>query len=63
MNRNVGTIDRVIRVAAGAALVALALADVVGPWGYLGIIPVLTGVVGACPAYTLFGISTCPNKV
>ena len=62
MSRNVGTIDRWVRVASGAALVILALAGVIGAWGYIGIIPLLTGAVGACPAYTLFGISTCSKK-
>jgi len=62
MSRNVGTIDRLMRVAIGAVLVALALAGVVGGWGYVGIIPLLTGAVGACPAYTLFGFSTCAKK-
>lgn len=62
MIRNVGTIDRVIRVALGAALVALALASVIGIWGYLGFIPLLTGVAGTCPAYQLFGISSCAEK-
>ena len=62
MSRNVGTIDRLVRVAIGAVLIVLALAGVVDAWGYLGIIPLLTGVVGTCPAYTLFGISTCSKR-
>lgn len=62
MSRNVGTIDRLIRVAIGAMLVALALAGVVGAWGYVGIIPLLTGAVGSCPAYTLLGFSSCSKK-
>jgi hypothetical protein len=62
MIRNVGTVDRVVRVAAGAALVALALASVIGAWGYLGVIPLLTGALGNCPAYKLFGVSTCPSS-
>jgi len=59
MSRNMGTIDRAIRMVAGLVLVALAIAGVVGAWGYIGIVPLLTGVVGGCPAYSLFGISTC----
>lgn len=62
MIRNVGTIDRVIRVAAGAALVLLALASVIGAWGYLGVIPLLTGALDNCPAYKLFGVSTCASS-
>lgn len=61
MSRNMGTVDRAIRIVAGLMLVALAIAGVVGAWGYIGIIPLLTGAVGACPAYSLFGVSTCSN--
>jgi hypothetical protein len=62
MIRNVGTVDRVIRVAAGATLVVLALASVIGAWGNLGVIPLLTGALGNCPAYKLFGLSTCRSN-
>ena len=50
MIRNVGTIDRILRVGAGLLLVALAFAEKIGPWGYIGIVPLLTGLVGNCPA-------------
>ena len=59
MIRNVGTIDRILRVGAGLLLVALGFAEKIGPWGYIGIVPLLTGLVGNCPAYMLFGIRTC----
>jgi hypothetical protein len=59
MIRNVGTIDRILRVGAGCVLVALAFAEKIGPWGYIGIVPLLTGLMGNCPAYMLFGIKTC----
>jgi hypothetical protein len=62
MIRNLGIIDRVIRVTAGAALFALALTSVIGAWGYLGVIPLLTGALGNCPAYSLLGISTCSSS-
>jgi hypothetical protein len=62
MNHNVGNIDRAIRITAGVGLIALAAADVIGPWGYIGIVPLLTGVVGICPAYTLLGTSTCSDS-
>jgi hypothetical protein len=55
-------IDRVLRIALG--LFALSLV-VVGPhtyWGLLGLIPLVTGLVGSCPLYTLLGVSTCPMK-
>lgn len=60
MKTNVGTIDRVIRIAAGLGLIALAATGTIGVWGYIGIIPVLTGFFRVCPAYSLLGISTCP---
>ncbi len=60
MNANVGSIDRALRVAAGATLVALTLAGVIGAWGWLGLLPLLTGAFGYCPAYRLLGLSTCP---
>ncbi len=59
MKANVGSLDRALRIIAGAALIALTLMNVIGPWGWLGIIPVLTGVTRFCPAYPLLGISTC----
>ena len=61
MKTNEGQVDRVVRVFAGLALIGLAVADVIGPWGYIGIVPLLTGAVGYCPLYTLLGINTCPG--
>ena len=63
MKRNVGNLDRIIRITIGLVLVGLALTGSIGWWGYLGIIPLLAGVVGNCPVYTLLGISTCKRKV
>jgi len=60
MKANVGTVDRVLRIAVGIALIALAATHKVGAWGYLGIIPLATGLFRFCPAYTLLGIRTCP---
>lgn len=62
MKFNVGTIDRVLRVAAGAALVALAATGTVGLWGYIGVVPLATGLFKFCPAYVLLGVSTCPME-
>ena len=62
MNRNTGSIDRIIRVAAGAALIALAWTGTIGAWGYIGFIPLITGSIGICPAYSLLGFSTCRRK-
>ena len=60
--KNEGTIDRVLRVVLGVSLLSL---TVVGPqtmWGLLGLVPLLTGLVGTCPLYTLLGVGTCRTK-
>ncbi len=62
MKFNVGTIDRVLRIVAGLVLIALAATGTVGWWGWLGVIPLATGLFRLCPAYTLLGINTCPLK-
>ena len=59
---NVGNTDRLIRVLAGAALVAATLGGYISNWGWLGLIPLLTGIFRYCPAYLPFGLSTCRNK-
>ncbi len=59
---NVGNVDRVVRIAAGLALIALAATGTVGAWGWIGIVPLLTGIVRVCPAYLPFGLSTCAVK-
>jgi hypothetical protein len=59
MNKNVGSLDRGIRIVAGLVLLSL---TVIGPktlWGLVGIVPLLTALFSWCPAYTLFGIRTC----
>ena len=62
MIHNVGTIDRTLRIGVGIALVGLSIAGSIGPWGYVGIVPLVTGLVGNCPAYSLFGLRTCAGK-
>jgi hypothetical protein len=62
MKVNEGTVDRVLRVVVGLVLIGLAASGTVGVWGYIGVVPLLTGLVGICPAYAIFGISTCPMK-
>jgi len=57
--RNQGTIDRVLRVGLGVALIALVFVGPQTPWGWLGLVPLLTGVVGFCPLYRLVGVNTC----
>ena len=55
-------IERVIRVLIGLALLSLVFVGPKTPWGWIGILPILTGASGLCPLYTLLGISTCPKK-
>ena len=62
MKINVGTIDRVLRIVAGLVLTALAATGTVGWWGWLGVVPLLTGLIGGCPAYSLLGVNTCPMR-
>ena len=62
MKTNEGTIDRAVRVIVGLVLIALAATGTVGVWGWIGIMPLLTGAIGFCPAYSIFGMSTCPIK-
>ncbi len=62
MKINEGTIDRALRVVVGLILIGLAATGTVGVWGWIGVLPLVTGIVGFCPAYAIFGISTCPMK-
>ncbi len=57
---NEGTLDRTIRVVLGLAVLSLAFIGPRTPFGYIGIIPVVTGLLGFCPLYRLLGLSTCP---
>ena len=59
---NEGTIDRSLRVVAGLILIGLAATGTVGLWGWIGVIPLATGLIGWCPLYTLLGINTCPRR-
>jgi len=61
MKKNLGSVERAIRVIAGIAILSLAFVGPQSPWAYLGIIPLATGLMGWCPAYALLGISTCRN--
>jgi Protein of unknown function (DUF2892) len=62
MTPNVGTIDRILRIALGLLLIGLASAGTIGAWGYIGIVPLITGAVRFCPAYRLIGLNTCASK-
>ncbi|AVO47983.1 DUF2892 domain-containing protein [Melaminivora suipulveris] len=62
MKINVGGIDRVLRIIVGLTLIGLAITGVIGWWGYIGILPLATGLFRVCPAYGLLGMNTCPIK-
>ena len=62
MSKNVGGIDRVLRIVVGLVLIVLAAMGTIGVWGYIGVVPLLTGLVRTCPAYGLLGVNTCPMK-
>jgi hypothetical protein len=62
MQQNIGTVDRVLRVLFGLALIAASLLGSIGPWGWIGLVPLATGLFRVCPAYLVFGLSTCSPK-
>lgn len=59
MQKNVGSIDRAVRIVAGLALIALAATGTIGVWGCIGVVPLATALIGWCPAYPVLGIKTC----
>lgn len=65
MSVNIGTVDRALRVLVGLALIAWALGYFPGAaasvWGWFGLVPLLTGLAGYCPAYALIGVDTCKH--
>jgi hypothetical protein len=62
MTVNIGTIDRVLRIILGLAVLSLVFFGPQTPWGWIGLVPLVTALIGSCPAYSIFGISTCPLK-
>lgn len=59
MERNEGSLDRGLRITAGVALIGAAVSGLLGPWAYVGVVPLATGLLGWCPLYTVLGIKTC----
>jgi len=59
--KNVGNVDRIVRIVIGLGLIAVALTGK-SAWGWLGVIPLGTAFMGFCPLYRLFGLRTCPLK-
>ena len=62
MKQNAGSLDRILRIVAGLVLIGLAATGTVGVWGWIGVVPLATGLFGFCPAYTLLGIKTCNSR-
>lgn len=59
---NIHPIERVVRGLVGVGLIAIVFVGPQTPWGWLGLIPLMTALLGWCPPYALLGISTCPRK-
>ena len=62
MTANVGRIDRILRIVVGLILIAMVFVGPQTSWGWIGVVPLLTALIGFCPAYKLIGLSTCPMK-
>lgn len=59
MIKNMGGIDRVARIVGGLVLLSLVFVGPQTPLGWIGVVPLVTALIGWCPAYTLFGFKTC----
>lgn len=62
LEKNMGGVDRVTRVILGIGLILSAVVGALGPWAYIGVVPVITGSIGSCPAYSIFGFKTCKTS-
>lgn len=62
MTKNMGSADRVIRAVIGLVLLSLVFVGPQTPWGWIGIIPLVTAAIGLCPLYSIVGIRTCPAR-
>jgi hypothetical protein len=62
MKKNVGSIDRIVRITLGVVLLGLTATGTIGAWGWLGAVPLATGAIGWCPPYAIFGWNTCSTK-
>lgn len=62
MKCNIGKIERILRIIVGLAIVSLVFVGPQTPWAWLGLVPLLTGILGWCPPYALLGINTCKKK-
>lgn len=60
MKFNVGGLDRILRIVVGLVLIALTLTGTIGVWGWIGVVPLVTGLFKFCPLYTVLGMNSCP---
>lgn len=60
MKINVGGTDRILRIVVGLVLILLVLSGQIGAWGWIGVVPLATGLFRMCPLYSVFGMNTCP---
>ena len=58
--KNEGMVDRGIRVILGVVLISLVFVGPQSPWGWVGLVPLITGIIGFCPLYKIVGLNTCP---
>lgn len=59
MKANVGTVDRIVRIVVGLVLIGLSAKGTIGVWGWIGVVPLVTGLFSFCPLYTMLGMNTC----
>lgn len=62
MTSNVGSIDRILRIIFGLGLISIVFIGPQTPWGWIGVVPLVTALLGWCPAYSLLGIKTCKTS-
>ncbi|MBW2611273.1 MAG: DUF2892 domain-containing protein [Deltaproteobacteria bacterium] len=62
MKKNIGNIERIVRIVVGLAILSLTVVGPQSPWGLIGIVPLSTGIIGWCPPYAMLGISTCKKS-
>lgn len=62
MTKNIGGLDRIVRIVIGVALIAATLTGAIGVWGWIGVVPLATALMGWCPPYAILGFNTCSMK-
>lgn len=62
MRINEGSLDRIVRIVVGLALLSLVFVGPQTNWGFVGLVPLFTGIVGVCPLYSMLGLNTCPTS-